>query len=487
MLWSLVKVLVFVAIVAGLAWGATLLMETGPGVQLIVGSVEFNLGPLQAVLVGLVAIAAVWAVLKLAGLIVAFLRFLNGDETAFSRYFDRNRERRGYAAIEQCLGALAAGDSKQAMALAAKAERALHKPEVTNLLVAQAAELAGDRRKAEAAYKQMLGNERTRFVGIRGIMEQKLAAGDTDTALELAKKALTLRPRSDDVADRLLQLQAEKHDWAGARKTLGTKLKSGRIPRDLHRRRDAVLALGQAKDVIAEGNTIEAREAAIQANALSPDMVPAAVMAARAYIEQDKPRYAARVIKKAWEAQPHPELATAFSEIAKGESPRDRIKRFEPLLRLRPGDPETKMLRAELLIAAEDFPAARRAMGDLATADPTTRSLAIMAAIERGEGSDDAVVRGWLARAVTAPRGPQWVCDKCSAIAGEWGPICANCGGFDTLSWRSPPAADTASATGAEMLPLIVGAPEAPVDAGAGESDAEVVDVTPEPAESRAS
>jgi HemY protein len=130
-------------------------------------------------------------------------------------------------------------------------------------------------------------------------------------------------------------------------------------------------------------------------------------------------------------------------------------------------------------------------MGDLATEDPTTRALAIMAAIARGEGSDDAEVRGWLARAVTAPRGPQWVCDKCHAIAAEWGPTCANCGAFDSLSWTRPPRVDTASPTGAEMLPLIVGAParpepEAGMAAGSaaqGAADApaqhgEVVDVT---------
>jgi len=48
------------------------------------------------------------------------------------------------------------------------------------------------------------------------------------------------------------------------------------------------------------------------------------------------------------------------------------------------------MLQAELMIAAEDFPAARKAIGDLAETDPTARALTIMAAIERGEGSDDA-------------------------------------------------------------------------------------------------
>ena len=129
------------------------------------------------------------------------------------------------------------------------------------------------------------------------------------------------------------------------------------------------------------------------------------------------------------------------------------------------------MLMAELQIAAEDFPAARRALGDLIDTHPTSRSLTIMAAIERGEGSEDAVVRGWLAKALTASRGPQWVCENCQQIHGSWQPVCNNCASFDTLSWKEAPQAEIASADpGAAMLPLIVGALE----------DKTVPDVVPE-------
>ena len=129
----------------------------------------------------------------------------------------------------------------------------------------------------------------------------------------------------------LLRLQAEHSDWTGARKTLGSKLKHGSLPRDVYRRRDAVLAVSEAKDVIAEGNSIEAREAAIEANRLSPDLIPAAVMAARGYIEKGKPRNASRIVIKAWEAHPHPDLAAVFAEIEPGETPISRIKRFGAL------------------------------------------------------------------------------------------------------------------------------------------------------------
>ena len=144
------------------------------------------------------------------------------------------------------------------------------------------------------------------------------------------------------------------------------------------------------------------------------------------------------------------------------ESPEARIKRFKTLTANHPDHEETRLLMAELYITAEDFPAARRSLGDLAEKHPTQRSIAIMAAIERGQGADDAVVRGWLSKALTAPRGPQWCCDKCQAIHATWDPICDNCGGFDTLSWREPPERTGPSATGSEVLPLLVSPPRKP-------------------------
>ena len=144
-----------------------------------------------------------------------------------------------------------------------------------------------------------------------------------------------------------------------------------------------------------------------------------------------------------------------------------RLRRFASLLKVKPEHPETKMLAAELNIAAENFPQARRALGDLPTTHPTARSLAIMAAIERGEGASEAIVRGWLARAVTAKRGPQWICENCNHIHVNWHPICENCAAFDTLEWKEPPETEAPMPNGAEMLPLLVG----PMSA----QDAEVV------------
>ncbi len=218
-----------------------------------------------------------------------------------------------------------------------------------------------------------------------------------------------------------------------------------------------MLTLQQAEAEAAAGNLAASQDLAIQANSESPELVPAAVMAAKALTERGKASTAAKVVRRAWKAQPHPELARAYAAIAPDEAPAARLKRFDALLSQTPG-PEAQMTLAELLIAAEDFPAAHRAMGDLHETDATQRVMTIMAAIERGEGSPDQVVRGWLARALIAPKGPQWVCENCHHVHAGWHAVCANCGAFDTLAWTAPPDSSGPSATGTEMLPLIVGA-----------------------------
>jgi len=50
MIWSLIKVLLFVAIVAALALGAGYLTDSAEGIRIAAAGYEFTLGPLQAVI-----------------------------------------------------------------------------------------------------------------------------------------------------------------------------------------------------------------------------------------------------------------------------------------------------------------------------------------------------------------------------------------------------------------------------------------------------
>lgn len=161
MLWSLTKILLFVAVVVAVTLGLGQLLETSGGIRISVANTEFTLTPMMSVVALVVMLFAFWLILKLLGLLVATFRFLNGDETAVSRYFARNRERKGYEALSDGLVALASGEGRTAMAKAAKAEKLLRRPEITSLITAQAAEQTGDTRKAQDIYKRLLTDEKT--------------------------------------------------------------------------------------------------------------------------------------------------------------------------------------------------------------------------------------------------------------------------------------------------------------------------------------
>jgi HemY protein len=462
MLWSLLKIILFIAVAAALAYGAAWMLETPGEVRVAFANREFTFTPIGAIIALVVLLVVVLVLLKIVGLIVAVIRFILGDETAITRYFSRNRERRGYDALSDGMIALAAGDTRTAQKKAAKAERLLSRPEITRLIGAQTAEALGDKGRALEIYKTMLEDDRTRFVGIKGLMHQKLEEGETDTALALAQKAFALRPDNPIVLRTLFDLQSKKEDWSGARETLNASMHARLLPRDIGTRRDAVLSLADARAALDAGNAPRWQEAAIQANRLAPTLIPAAALAAQALAAQGKGRKATRTLQNAWREAPHPDLAAAFAAIEPNETPAARQKRFAVLIAEKPDHPESRMLAAELALAAEDFPAARKALGDLAETQPTTRSLALMAAIERGQGAPEAVVRGWLAKALGASRGPQWLCGKCNHIHAAWTPVCENCGAFDTLDWKAPPHGEDAGLSQSSMLPLIVGALDEP-------------------------
>ncbi len=461
MIWSLIKIFVFLGLAVAAAFGVAWILNTPGEITVAFAGREWFLSPMGFLIAIVVILIAAWVVLKILGFVVAVIRFLLGDETAVTRYFDRSRERRGFNALSDGLIAIASGDSKLAAKKAAKADKLLNRPDVTAVVSAQAAEMNGDRARALTHYKRMLEDDRTRFAGIKGLMKQQLEEGNTEKALALAKKGFAIQPNNPDLLTSLFDMQSQQADWSGARDTLNASVQTRLLPRDVGKRRDAVLSLADARAAAASGNTARRNDAALQANRLAPELVPAATLAAEVHIENGAKRKAKSVLTRAWSTTPHPDLAAAFAAIEPSESPADRRKRFAALTASAPDHPESRLLNAELALAAEDFPGARKALGDLAEKSPTTRSLAVMAAIERGQGAPDTVVRGWLTRALSAPRGPQWICEKCNDVHSAWAPVCENCGAFDTLAWKTAPYAADAGYDQSAMLPLLVGRDDA--------------------------
>ena len=79
-----------------------------------------------------------------------------------------------------------------------------------------------------------------------------------------------------------------------------------------------------------------------------------------------------------------------------------------------------------------------------------------MAAIEKGSGSSESVVKGWLAKAVTAKRSKRWVCSNCKS-QGNWEAVCKKCNSFASMEWIEPNEDTEQNNDQTEILPLIIG------------------------------
>jgi len=60
MLWSLIKILLFVAVIAGLTLGAGQLLEIESGVRVVVSGTEYSPSSLQMVIAAVLLLLVVW-------------------------------------------------------------------------------------------------------------------------------------------------------------------------------------------------------------------------------------------------------------------------------------------------------------------------------------------------------------------------------------------------------------------------------------------
>jgi len=230
------------------------------------------------------------------------------------------RQRLGYKALTQGMVAVAAGDAIEARRLARKAESLLGEPPLTMLLSAQAAQLSGDDKAAGKFFHAMAeqSEPETRYLGLHGMLTQAMHDGDQEQALELAKQASELKPKTEEVTETLFDLQVKTGDWTDAEDTVKKAVKAKHLDADAAKRRRAVLAYQQSIEAQSEGRFDDALDQAKRAVNLSPSFVPAAVRYADLLNDAGKRRRAVSVIEETWVRQPHPHLAAAMERLAAG-------------------------------------------------------------------------------------------------------------------------------------------------------------------------
>ena len=423
------RALVFIGLLCVAAFGAVWLADR-PGTVLVTFGgyeVQTSVAVASIALVGLaLALALLWSAVS------AILR-LPSRLTFASR---ARRRSRGYQAVSRGMVAVGAGDTIAARRYANEAERLLGSEALTLLLKAQAAQISGNREAAEAAFKQMMDEDETRVLGLRGLFVEARRRGDALAAREYASEAVRLAPSAAWASDAVLEARCAERDWRGALETIERRTSLGLLDKATARRHRAVLLTADALDR-AEHDPEGALRSAQDAVKLAPDLVPAAALAGKLLSHRGDLRRAAKIVEAAWRSQPHPDLAEVYLNLRPGDSGLDRLKRAETLLRLSNGAPEGRLAVARSALEAREFDRARDALEPLLADRPTMRVCLLMSDLEQAEHGSTGKGREWLARATRAPRDPAWIAD--GVVSDHWAPISPVTGRLDAFVWQAPP------------------------------------------------
>jgi HemY protein len=447
------------AIAAGIAWLTTL-----PGTL----TLEF-LGLKMQPRLGIAAfilIAAVVAVIVAWGI----LRRIIGTPYYFAR---RRRERRreaGYAALSDGFIALQAGDAGRARALAREAATNLPTNAAAQLLEARADLALGDMHSAREHYRALISNRKTALAALSGLYEQARQQGRSDAALTFAQKAIDIAPATPWASEAVFDDLAGKGLWVEALDMVNAAPAVSRDEKMRKRRRQAVIETARARQA-EPTDPLAALDHALAALKLQPDFVPAALVAARVYINRGDTRKAMSLLRRVWRATSHPDIATLFANSTPGASSVDRLKRIRELVDMPPPNRSSAIVLARAAVDAYDWDAARTALESYLAPSPSQSICLMMAEIEEGQSGDQGKTREWMNRAVRAPRDPVWTADGITAE--EWEPISPVTGKLDAFEWRVPTSAVAARVTAEPAMPARLPAapppeePRQPPDPGA--------------------
>jgi HemY protein len=322
----------------------------------------------------------------------------------------QRRDDAGHRALTLGLMAVSAGEPTEARKQAARAHRLLDAPQLTGLLSAQAAHLAGDHAAARRYFTALADDRDTAFLGQIGLMRLALDAKDSPSALDAANKALGVKPQSAVAAEQLWQLHAGQEQWAAALEAIAIVIKdrkkqSENVPELLLRQRTALLFLDGMSTLQTGADSVAATlrfEAALRDD---PAFLPAVFALADSYLALANRRKAIKLLEKSFTRVPHAEIADRLQKLWDDNDGNSLAR----LIRLIPQKP----------LALQH--AAYHIAGDIAA------STGLDGEAKRFRDLYDSSIAAF-----------GWQCSGCKSRHGSWHSHCPSCGHFAGLKWQQP-------------------------------------------------
>lgn len=354
---------------------------------------------------------------------------------------ERNRAK-GLRALTRGFVAVAAGDAKKATTYAKDVRRLL--PEENGLpllLEAQAARLRGEEGSARRSFEELLLDQDAAFFGIKGLLKSSLEEGDTLKALSYAKTAQAQNPKQGWIVKSVYDLELQSHHWDAAYHTL-ERLKKLKAIEEVQAKKDEVaLLLILAEIDQTSGNESAGLKKLERAVKIDPGFVPAVTRLGEYYLVKGRKGKVTSLVEKAWQINPHPELADLWDKVAPVNKSSDlgrRLRWMEKLVGINPENADAQIAAAKVAMDDGLWGEARVHLTSAETLRPTAQVYRLRAKLEEETTHNANSISHWLGKAADAAPDAVWYCTQTGHVYEQWSATPLPHRSFNTMMWGHP-------------------------------------------------
>jgi HemY protein len=423
-LWYIFKVMIAV--------GLSVFLIVQPG-QVTIAWKDYNI----SIQLGYMAVG----ILVLLFLVASFSEFITRlslwPQNIVRARAEKKRSK-GYRSLMQSLSAAATGDQKNALILAQRAQKFLPEEEsgLPLLLQAQALSKNVNAGNIEEPYKLLLKNADTALLGLQGMTQNAILAGDFAKALLLARKAYSENPKNHSLAKAVYDLEIKNRLWNDALITLDKNRKYLRDSDDVDRRAIYIVLGDMAKQEVRMDEAFRFYKKAFDED---KNFVPAATRFIQVLIETNKRSKGLSILQKSWKENPHPAYIPLWSMLVpeqKAGKPNVKFRWFQWIAEFHPESEVAQLALARVAIGEQLWGEARIALAKAEKLGNSAEIYELWVLLEEKTTNKPDVIRQWLDRAYSSKTGGVWVCSKSGRHFPTWQAVIEPEGHFNSLIWN---------------------------------------------------
>ena len=347
------------------------------------------------------------------------------------------RQQDGYKALAYGLFASSAGDIEGTKKYALKAHKLLKNPDLTEMLSAHAAHLAGDKIAAKNYFNNLSTRDSTEFHGHLGLMRLAIEEFDHEKALLHARKSAILQPRNPKIFALLVKMEARSNNFIEAYKALQSGRRIGSFSEKRAAKLSSSLQTAIGFSELEKNNINDAQKFFTSALRENNNFLPAALNLSKIFIGQGYKSKALKFLKNIWNSNPHPDIIKALKLVWEEKRASGVVSKFIDITNDKIGS-QARLLIADEALSAGLIGEASDQLNKISEDEYDSYYFHLKSRI--ADINDDKVSSSKaLEQAFDAPRKFNWNCSSCGTSSKNWEINCQSCEEVGTIDWQAPP------------------------------------------------